>query len=87
MSPWLLEMSPALGPPIVFAPTAELRMLQGVMEGIKVSQTAMSWMSVELCSYQSYHRQLVVNKPSVTAGMKYLLWLIEVCTEVEELIP
>lgn len=32
-------------------------------------------------------RQLVVNKHSVTGGMRYLLWLIKVCTEVEELIP
>lgn len=32
-------------------------------------------------------RQLVVNKHSVTGGIKYLLWLIKVCTEVEELIP
>lgn len=32
-------------------------------------------------------RQRVVNKHSVTGGMKYLLWLIEVCTEVKELIP
>lgn len=32
-------------------------------------------------------RQIVVIKHSVTGGMKYLLWLIKVCTEVEELIP
>lgn len=100
MSTCLLEMSPVLGPPL--APILQLPSLclsshqraQGasVCDGWDQSlRTLMRWISIAYRSSAPINpasgRQLVVNKHSVTGGMRYWLWLIKVCTEVEELIP
>lgn len=101
MSTCLRDMSSALGPslgPVLQLPGLCLsshKRPQGasVFDGWDQSlfRTLMRWISIGHRSSAPLNptsgRQLVVNKHSVTGGMRYLLWLIKVCTEVEELIP